>query len=100
MLIYGDVLDAVLRELGMPRSLREVGIGKEQLEKLAPNALQDPWSEANPVSLRTKERVLEILEDCARGLCTQGSFSLNVGLTYYFDGEIQRVDLLDFLFLF
>ena len=31
----GDVLDAVIRELGMPRSLKEVGVGREKFAELA-----------------------------------------------------------------
>jgi alcohol dehydrogenase class IV len=58
----GDVLDAVIRELGMPRSLREVGVGREQLDGLAENSLHDRWCISNPVPLREKRQVLEILE--------------------------------------
>lgn len=58
----GDVLDAVIRELGMPRTLKEVGVGREQLDKLAENCLKDPWLKTNPVPLTDKKQVLEILE--------------------------------------
>lgn len=58
----GDVLDAVIRELGMPRSLKDVGVGKDQLDALAENCLKDPWLKTNPVPLTEKKQVLEILE--------------------------------------
>ncbi|KAE8375085.1 alcohol dehydrogenase [Aspergillus bertholletiae] len=58
----GDVLDAVFRELGMPRSLKEVGVGREQLDQLAENSLHDRWCKTNPVPLMEKSQVLEILE--------------------------------------
>ncbi|KAG2418442.1 hypothetical protein HFD88_001543 [Aspergillus terreus] len=58
----GDVLDAVIRELGMPRSLHEVGVGRDQLDGLAANSLHDRWCQSNPVPLKEKEQVLEILE--------------------------------------
>lgn len=58
----GDVLDAVIRELGMPRSLREVGVGRDQLDGLAENSLHDRWCQTNPVPLKEKSQVLEILE--------------------------------------
>ncbi|RAH70224.1 iron-containing alcohol dehydrogenase [Aspergillus aculeatinus CBS 121060] len=58
----GDVLDAVIRELGMPRSLREVGVGRDQLDCLAENSLHDRWCQTNPVPLKEKSQVLEILE--------------------------------------
>ncbi|KAL3475203.1 alcohol dehydrogenase [Aspergillus californicus] len=57
-----DVLDAVIRELGMPRSLGEVGVGREQLDGLAKNSLHDRWCRSNPVPLNEKAQVLEILE--------------------------------------
>lgn len=58
----GDVLDAVIRNLGMPRTLRDVGVGREKLDGLAENSLHDRWCISNPVSLREKGQVLEILE--------------------------------------
>ncbi|GIC93845.1 iron-containing alcohol dehydrogenase [Aspergillus udagawae] len=58
----GDVLDAVIRELGMPRSLKEVGVGRDALNQLAANSLHDRWCRTNPVPLTEKGQVLEILE--------------------------------------
>lgn len=58
----GDVLDALFRELGMPRSLGEVGVGRDQLDGLAANSLHDRWCRTNPVPLNEKAQVLEILE--------------------------------------
>lgn len=58
----GDALDAVFRALGMPRTLREVGVGRDRLDGLAENSLKDPCCGVNPVPLTRKEQVLEILE--------------------------------------
>lgn len=58
----GDVLDAVLRELGMPRSLREVGVGREVLGGLAEGSLGDRYCRSNPVPLTEGGQVMEILE--------------------------------------
>ncbi|KAL2822711.1 alcohol dehydrogenase [Aspergillus cavernicola] len=58
----GDVLDAVIRQLGMPRSLGDVGVGCDQLDGLATNSLHDRWCRTNPVPLNEKAQVLEILE--------------------------------------
>lgn len=58
----GDVLDAVIRDLGMPRTLKDVGVGREQLDSLAENSLHDRWCVTNPVPLKEKRQVLEILE--------------------------------------
>ncbi|KAL4896487.1 hypothetical protein BDV59DRAFT_198860 [Aspergillus ambiguus] len=58
----GDLLDAVIRELGMPRSLHDVHVGRDKLDGLAANSLHDRWCQSNPVPLKEKEQVLEILE--------------------------------------
>lgn len=56
-----DVLDAVFRELGMPRSLKEVGVGEDKFEELAIKSLEDRWAQTNPIPLVKKEQVIEIL---------------------------------------
>ncbi|KAF3011588.1 hypothetical protein E8E15_000701 [Penicillium rubens] len=58
----GDILDAIIRELGMPRSLSDVQVGRDQLDGLAENSLHDRWCKTNPVPLKEKSQVLEILE--------------------------------------
>src|SRR5438045_9021749 len=59
----GDLLDAFVRELGMPRSMTEVGVtGREKLEVLARNTLKDVYARTNPIPLKTPEQVMEILE--------------------------------------
>lgn len=58
----GDVLDAVIRQLGMPRSLKEVNVGRDQLDSLAAHSLHDRWCKTNPVPLVDKAQVMEILE--------------------------------------
>lgn len=57
----GDVLDAIVRELGMPRSLAAVGVGEDKLDMLAENSLHDPLCATNPIPLKEKEQVMEIL---------------------------------------
>ena len=37
----GDVVGAVISELGMPRTLQNVGVGREKLDALADNCLKD-----------------------------------------------------------
>ena len=61
----GDALDAIFRELGMPRTLKEKGIGRDKFDGLAENSLKDGCTKANPRPVKTKEDVLEILEMCA-----------------------------------
>ncbi|KAH8757347.1 alcohol dehydrogenase [Diaporthe sp. PMI_573] len=63
----GDALDAVIRELGFPRTLGEYGIGRDKLEAIAESSLKDPCCQFNAIPLEKKEQVLEILEMCLGG---------------------------------
>ncbi|KAH9994054.1 putative Fe-containing alcohol dehydrogenase [Xylariaceae sp. FL0662B] len=56
----GDLMDAIIRELGMPRTLREFGIGEDKLDSIAEHSLHDRWVQTNPAPL-DKNGVLEIL---------------------------------------
>jgi len=58
----GDILDVVIRELGMPRTLKAVNVGRDQLEALAKNSLTDHWIKTNAKPITEKEQVWEILE--------------------------------------
>ena len=61
----GDVLDVFFRTLGMPRSLEDVHVTREKFEALAVGSLNDRWCKTNPVPLKEKEQILDILEMCA-----------------------------------
>lgn len=56
----GDLLDVYLRELGMPRTLKGMGIQEEQFDSLAEGSLKDPCTVNGPVKVGN-EQVLEIL---------------------------------------
>lgn len=58
----GDLLDVIIRELGMPRKLSEVNIGRDRFDLLAENSLRDPFLATNPVPLTEKWQVMEILD--------------------------------------
>jgi alcohol dehydrogenase class IV len=58
----GDVIGTIVSELGMPRTLKEVGVGRDKLDALADNSLKDRWLPTNAVPLTEKSQVLEILE--------------------------------------
>jgi alcohol dehydrogenase class IV len=62
----GDLVDAFVRELGLPRSLEAVGVQRDRFEALAVSSLKDWATKQNPVKLN-KEGVLEILEMAATG---------------------------------
>jgi alcohol dehydrogenase class IV len=57
----GDLLDCIIRDVGLPRSLKEVGVDADVIPTLAERALADQWSPTNPVSLVQAEQIAEIL---------------------------------------
>jgi alcohol dehydrogenase class IV len=57
----GKMLRALTRALGLPETLKEVGVGKDKVDLLAEHSLEDVCSGTNPVPLTTKEQVLELL---------------------------------------
>ena len=58
----GDILDLIIRELDMPRTLKGVGIGSDDLPGLAKNSLNDIWIKTNAYKITKEEEVIEILE--------------------------------------
>jgi alcohol dehydrogenase class IV len=58
----GDLLDAIIRALGLPRTLSELDVSADVLPALSKRALDDFWAPTNPVPLVKAEQVLEILE--------------------------------------
>lgn len=60
----GDALDAIIRELGLPRTLAEYGIARDKLERIAEGSVKDVCCGWNVIPLENKEQVLEILEMC------------------------------------
>ena len=58
----GDVLDAFIAALGMPRSLGAVGIGPESFARLAEGAMRTPWVPRNPRSITGPAQLQEILD--------------------------------------
>ena len=57
----GDVLDAFIRGLGMPRSLQDVRIGPEHFDRIAEQAMGTPWIPRNPRQIDGPAQVREIL---------------------------------------
>jgi maleylacetate reductase len=58
----GDVLDALIRGLGMPRSLGAVKIGRDSFERIAVQAMATPWVPRNPRPIGGPAAVRQILE--------------------------------------
>ncbi|WP_338829535.1 iron-containing alcohol dehydrogenase [Bradyrhizobium sp. 27S5] len=57
----GDVLDRFIRDLGMPRSLHEVGVSPEHFDRIAAGAMRTPWVPRNPRKIDGPSQVREIL---------------------------------------
>jgi maleylacetate reductase len=57
----GDVLDAFIRGLGMPRSLQDVRIGPEHFDSIAEAAMFTPWVPRNPRRIDGPAQLREIL---------------------------------------
>ncbi|KAK4174678.1 Dehydroquinate synthase-like protein [Triangularia setosa] len=62
----GDAIEAYVAALGLPTSLKEVGIKGDKLEGLARNSMTDRCIPTNPVAIENEGKLLEILE-LARG---------------------------------
>lgn len=56
-----ELADEFIRELGMPRTLREVGIEESQLDLIADYTMEDFWTRTNPRPISRPEDVREIL---------------------------------------
>lgn len=60
----GDLLHVILRALGQPRTLGEVGVGEDKMEQLAKDSMDDPLVHLNPRKIERAEQVMEILRQC------------------------------------
>ncbi|CAD0108602.1 unnamed protein product [Aureobasidium uvarum] len=57
----GDCLKAIVKELGLPGSLGDVGVTEDKFDMLAENSLSDSCCRTNPIPLKKKHQVLETL---------------------------------------
>jgi len=57
-----DLVDAFIRGLGMPRSLREVGVSENQLDHIAEYTMLDFWARTNPRPVNSAADIRQILE--------------------------------------
>jgi maleylacetate reductase len=61
----GDLADAFIRGLGMPRTLKEVGVGPERFEAISEYAMKDIWGRTNPRPITKPADVMELLQAAA-----------------------------------
>jgi len=57
-----QILSTFIKSIGMPQSLKEVGIGPDKYDLIAKETLLDFWSRTNPIPLETSEQIMEILK--------------------------------------
>lgn len=57
----GDLIKALVKSLGLPTTLGEVGVKESQMDRIAEHTLTDVWGKTNPRRLETKEQVKEVL---------------------------------------
>lgn len=57
-----DLVDEFIRDLGMPRTLEDVGVPKDQLDHIAEFTLLDFWARTNPRLIREPADVRQILD--------------------------------------
>ena len=61
----GDALHELISGLGLPRTLKEVGVGAEQFDLLAENTMHDRWTYTNPRKVNGPADIKSILEMAA-----------------------------------
>ena len=58
----GDVLAALIAELGLPRTLRDVGVSADLLDRIAAESMHDRWVHTNPRKIDGPATVRELLD--------------------------------------
>jgi len=57
-----ELVAQIIRELGMPTRLRDVGVSPDQFPAIARGSLLNAWVRANPEPINTPDQVIKILE--------------------------------------
>ena len=57
-----DALAGLVGELGLPATLRAVGVKREQLPEIVEAAMKNLWVRTNPRPIRSREDVMQLLE--------------------------------------
>ena len=57
-----QLLLAFIKYIGMPSTLEEVNVKRDQWERIAKETMTDFWSKTNPIPLDTPEQAMEILQ--------------------------------------
>ncbi|GEP54184.1 iron-containing alcohol dehydrogenase [Reyranella soli] len=57
-----EVLDRFIGGLGLPRRLRDVGVNRDDLQRIATNCMKDDWTFSNPRPIQGAQEIVPILE--------------------------------------
>jgi maleylacetate reductase len=57
-----DVLAALIAELGLPRTLRDVGVSADLLHRVAEESMHDRWVHTNPRKIDGPAAVRQLLD--------------------------------------
>ena len=57
-----EVIDRFIAGLGLPRRLRDVGVKREDLQRIATNCMLDDWTFSNPRPINGAQEIVPILE--------------------------------------
>ena len=57
-----DLIEALIRRLGLPTRISELGVGRERLAVIAEKAMGNPFVRSNPRPIQTPAETLQILE--------------------------------------
>ena len=57
-----EVLDRFIAGLGLPRRLRDVGVKRDDLQRIATNCMLDDWTFSNPRTIHAAQEIVPILE--------------------------------------
>lgn len=57
-----EVLDRFIAGLGLPRRLRDVGVRRDDLQRIATNCMLDDWTFSNPRPIQGAQEIVPLLE--------------------------------------
>jgi maleylacetate reductase len=57
-----EVLDRFITGLGLPRRLRDVGVKRDDLQRIATNCMLDDWTFSNPRPIEGAQEIVPLLE--------------------------------------
>ncbi|MFC1533060.1 iron-containing alcohol dehydrogenase [Thermodesulfobacteriota bacterium] len=60
--VASDIVDQLIRDLGMPRSLSEISVTSDKFEEIASISMHDDWIYTNPRPISGPKDVVEILK--------------------------------------